>query len=173
MVARVSHELHVQPRHLALVPAGGGAVLAALTRLADAHGEKAQLIETARIDAAFVASCASGMAPDLALGCLLRGDLGPSPLSDPTHAQVLLPVIDVESSVALRDLSDAKLELVARHLGWAPRVTDGSVASLHAALAWARHEIRVLQATAREGIVPSRVAWPVVLVRLSRGGGVA
>lgn len=170
MAARVSHELRIPPGHLSVVPRDGGALLAALTTLADTHGEKARLVETSRLDASFVASCLSATPPDLALGCLLRGDVGPSPLSDPSLAHVFLPVVDVDASAALRDLDTAKLELVLRHIGWAPRVSGGDVPSLVAALAWARHEIRVLQATAREGIVPSRLAWPVVLVRLSRGG---
>ncbi len=159
--------------------AGGSprrAVLAALTSLSRLHGEAVALVEAARFDPAFVGRTIADLeGTDLLLGFIVRGFLGACVVTNPASTPMFVPVVDVAAAsaqgpiggpaVPLATLGDAQVELVARQLGWSPRITRSDTKALRSAFAWARHEIRVLQATAREGIVPSRAAWPVVLVR--------
>lgn len=179
------------PMRLPTGPTGGRGprhmMLAALTSLAHRHGEAVTLVGADRLDPAFLDAVLAGLDEASGLvGCFLRGTLGPCGPLDPAHAPLLLAAVDVDRSSAappgtsdasvaspsrLGDLGDAQLEVAVRQLGWVPRICGNHPTAVRTALEWARHEIRVLQATAREGIVPSRVAWPVVLVRSSRSPG--
>lgn len=155
-------------------------MLAALTSLARRHDEPAAVLPTARLDGTTLTAAVAGLDDaDLLLAPVLTGELGACPFHDPrllVPMRLLLPVVDAgastmahaaarSASLPLGTLTDAQLECAVRQLGWLPRLARRDGRAVREALEWARHEIRVLQATAREGIVPSRVAWPLVLVR--------
>lgn len=184
-----SHTLRAPWFRPVLASASTGPVLAALTSLGRRHGEAAAVLPTARLDAPTLVEATAGVEDTgLLFAPVLSGELGACPVHDPrlvVPLRLLLPVVDARSSCVVREasgvrtpvplaaLSDAQLECTARQLGWLPRLTRRDPRALREALAWARHEIRVLQATAREGIVPSRVAWPLVLVRPEPTSGAA
>jgi hypothetical protein len=105
---------------------------------------------------------------------LVRGVVRPATVRDPEAAPMILPIVDVERSftedgAALKNLSEGALTLLARRLGWLPRIVRARDAesrhqALSEAMTWARHEMLVLRALAREGVVPSRISWPVVFL---------
>jgi hypothetical protein len=153
-----------------------GPVIAALAALARRFGDPVAIFASARLDGAWLEETLADLDrdasdPDLILGCLYRGTLPRCPVRSIASGPALLPIVELAPSGTIAAaragaLAPGELLGVVRGLGWSPRVVAGAhlERDLDAAVAWARHEIRVLQETARAGIVPSLPGWPLVLV---------
>jgi hypothetical protein len=139
-------------------------VVAAFAALARRFGEPVAVVGAMTVNDA-------SADPELIIGWVVDEALEPCPRPDPMRTSPVLPIIDVERVVGpsgepLSDLDESQRVGLMRELGWLPRVVRGPDLdrALREGLTWARHEIRVIQATARAGVFLARPSWPALIV---------
>lgn len=152
--------------------------LAALEMLSSGHASgvpSTRSLDARALRDAVIEQAVEDEAPASIAPLLVRGAMHQATVLDPEAVPMVLPIVDVDrcstaEGAPLHLMTDAQLMTHARGLGWQPRIvrardTESRRLALSEAMTWARHELLVLRALAREGVVPSRISWPVVLLR--------